>query len=69
MSDEMAGKLATLELDEQKLPSNSLDLTVLGLCADASLSSVGCSLVRYRQKSLEGLLHMDFLLVCYTALH
>ncbi|PVH92245.1 hypothetical protein DM02DRAFT_473075, partial [Periconia macrospinosa] len=46
----------------------SLDLTVLGLCADASLSSVGCSLVRYRQDSLEGLLHMEFLLYDETAM-
>ncbi|KAF1956783.1 hypothetical protein CC80DRAFT_412571 [Byssothecium circinans] len=54
--------MATLGLDRRKRLANSLDLTVLGLCAGASLASVGCSLMRYRQRSPDQQLHMDFLL-------
>ncbi|PVI07019.1 hypothetical protein DM02DRAFT_489629, partial [Periconia macrospinosa] len=46
---------------KRKSNPNSLDFTVLGACAGASMSSVGCILVRYQQQSPEEQLHMDFI--------
>ncbi|CAI6338438.1 unnamed protein product [Periconia digitata] len=45
--------MATQRLNDPKLSPNALNLTVLGICAEASLSGVSCILLRYRQQSPE----------------
>ncbi|PVH91419.1 hypothetical protein DM02DRAFT_620541, partial [Periconia macrospinosa] len=51
-----------MEADEKMESLNALDLTILGLPVGASLSSVGCIFVRYRQGKPENPIHATILL-------